>query len=105
MKHHCSIHAVHSFVALVRYVFTIQGVTVFLSNRLCQDPIENFFGQQRQGGTANDNPNVSDFLKNTQALRVINETCATVRGNCRGSKEIGKDLTDAPLPKRKCKHK
>ena len=41
---------VNSSVELVEYIFTIPGVTVFLSNRICQDPIENFFGQQRQRG-------------------------------------------------------
>lgn len=70
---------------LVDYLFTIPGVTVFLSNRICQDPLENFFGQQRQRGRVNENPNVSEFIKNTQALRVVNTDCATVRGNCRGA--------------------
>ena len=37
-------NAVHSFVKLVEFVFTIPGVTVFLSNRVCQDPLGNFFG-------------------------------------------------------------
>ena len=98
--------AVHSFVELVRYVFTIPGVTVFLSNCLCQDPLENFFGQQRQRGRASDNPNTEEFLKATQALRVINNTCSMVRGNCRGTTSSSKkrhliSLEDqsTPLPK------
>ncbi len=66
-------------------VFGIPGVSVLLSNRLCQDPLEKFFGQQRQRGRTHDNPNVAEFIKNTQALRVINTTCGGVRGNCRGS--------------------
>ena len=52
----------------------IPGISVFLSNRLCQDQLEIF-------------PNVTEFLKNTQALRVINNT-ANVRGNRRGSMSI-----------------
>ena len=28
---------------LVEYVFTIPSVTAFLSKRVCQDPLENFF--------------------------------------------------------------
>ena len=39
-----------SFVDLVEFIFTIPGVTVLLSNRIFQDPLENFFGQQRQRG-------------------------------------------------------
>lgn len=77
---------VKSFVELVKYAFTIPEVTIFYSNKLCQDCLENFFGQQRQRGGTHENPNASQFLKNTQALRVINSTCSTIRGNCRGSK-------------------
>ena len=41
---------VRSFVELVQYLFSLNDVTVFLSNRLCHDPLEKFFGQQRQRG-------------------------------------------------------
>ena len=63
-----------SFVALVKYVFTISDMKSFLSQRICQDPLENFFGRQRQRGGVHDNPNVKEFTENTQALRVINTT-------------------------------
>ena len=49
-----------------------------------QDPLENFFSQQRQRGRANENSTMTEFLKNTQALRVVNSTCSAVHGNCRG---------------------
>ncbi len=95
--------AVLSFVDLIEFIFTIPGVTVFLSNRICQDPLENFFGQQRQRGRVNENPNVPEFIKNTQALRVVNTTCSTVRGNCRGAqKRKGPiEVENTPLGKRK----
>lgn len=92
---------------LLDYIFTaIPGVTVFLSNRLCQDPLENFFGRQRQRGRVNENPNVAEFAKNTQALRIVNSTCATVRGNCRGATENTDylEVDNTPLNKRKRKH-
>ena len=85
----------NSFVEIVRYLFTIPGVELFYSNRLCQDSLENFFGQQRQRGRTHENPNADQFVKNSQALRVINSTCATIRGNYRGG-EVD--------PKRKNKH-
>ncbi|KAL5503454.1 hypothetical protein EMCRGX_G010408 [Ephydatia muelleri] len=92
---------VMSFVELVQYAFTIPGVSVFLSNRVCQDPLENFFGQQRQRGRAHENPSVSEFIRNTQALRVISTTCNTIRGNCRGGATISEELINAnPLAKR-----
>ena len=100
-------HAVKSFVALVRYLFTMPGVKVFLSERLSQDPLEKNFGCQRQRGRANENPCVRDFCHNTQALRVINSFCLdAVKGNCRGKKSQPVDLSkeNMPLPKRPRPH-
>jgi len=76
---------VRSFIELVKAVFTIPRVKVFYSNKLCQDDVENFFGQQHQRGHSHENSNASQFIKNTQALRVINSTCRTIRGNCRAA--------------------
>ena len=46
----------------------------------------------------NENPNVQEFCKNTQALRVINCSClGPVKGNCRGSNK--KEMTAADLEK------
>lgn len=76
-----------SFVEMTEFIFNkIPGASVFLSNRICQDPLKKFFGQQRQRGRASYNPNVSEFLKNTQALRVIDGVCREVQGNCREAK-------------------
>ena len=80
-------YTVHSFISLIRYIFTIPGVKVFLSSKICQDPVEKFFGCQRQRGGTHDNPTVAEFCQNTQALRVISSVCrASVRGNCRGNR-------------------
>lgn len=54
-----------SFVELVRFLFTMEDVTSFLSQRICQDALERFFGCQRQRGAVHDNPNVQEFVKNT----------------------------------------
>lgn len=93
--------SVMSFVELVQYLFTIPGVTVFLGNRVCQDHLENFFGQQRQRERANGNPSSSEFIRNTQALCIVSNTCGTIRGNCRGGVTIDSDWVESgPLPKR-----
>ena len=92
-----------SFVELVRYLFTVPGVKSLLSQRICQDPLEKFFGCQRQRGGTHDNPNAGEFVQNTQALRVINSFCKDpARGNCRGGMKRGLDLEqeNRPLPKR-----
>ena len=71
---------------------------MFLSERLCQDPLERFFRCQRQRGATHENPTVHDFYKNTQALHVINSFCiGSVKGNCRGQQD-GHDLEDENIP-------
>lgn len=84
--------------------FTIPGVTAFLSEKLCQDPLEKFFGCQYQRGGVNDNPTVHQFCWNTQASRVVNSVCRDVSGNCRGLKRlkpIDWKKENTPLPKRR----
>ena len=99
----------HSFVDLVRYLFSVPGVKSFLSERISQDPLEKFFGTQRQRGRVHENPSVSDFIQNTQALRVANVFARdTVKGNCRGSNKrkrthLLEDTDEQPIPKRKRK--
>ena len=98
-----------SFVEFVKYLFSLPEVKAnklaFLSNHLCQDPLENFFGCQRQMGGTNDNPTVQEYYQNTESLCVINSFCrGSVRGNCRctsTSMETTVSESDiAPLPKR-----
>lgn len=102
-------YIVKSFIELVRFLFQLPDVKAFLSVKLCQDPLEKFFGQQRQRGRAAENPSARDFIKNTQALRMINGVCRNVKGNCRGSNSEDATPLDVsmfePLPKRQKKHK
>ena len=97
----------NSFVELVRYLFKVPGVKIFFSRTLCQDPLENFFGCQRQRGGTHDNPTVKEFQQNTQALRVVNSFCRpVVKGNCRGNmtmKEIDKENINSTLPRKSTK--
>ena len=55
-----------SFIGLVKYIFSLPEVTgnkmAFLSQNLCQDPLENFFGCQRQRRGTNAHPDVSEFF-------------------------------------------
>lgn len=104
---HISFYTVHSFVDFVKYVFSVPGVKddkiALLSRNLCQDPLENFFGCQRQRGATNENPNAAEFKSNTEALRVMDSFCrGPVRGNCRSNKRQLLSCTDIePLPKRR----
>ena len=99
---------VKSFVGLVRYLYSLPEVKdkklAFLSQNLCQDPLENFFGCQRQKRGTSDNPNVAEFMENTQTLRVVNSFCrGTVKGNCRGNQSAEKEnmqASNTPIPRR-----
>ena len=67
----CIFFIVNSLLEMVPAFFAIPGIKVFLTERLCQDPLEKFFGCQRQRGGTHDNPTVHEFCSNTRALRVI----------------------------------
>ena len=91
-----------SFTDMIPYLFKLEGVECFLSEKLSQDPLEKFFGCQQQTGRVNENPTASEFIKNTQSLRVIDSIYVadiTGRGNCRGSKRKAHDLESANLDK------
>ena len=95
---------VMSFIDLVKYLFTYPNIRYFLSEKICQDPLEKFFGCQRQRGRVNENPTVFYFIKNTQALRVCGNLAQEVKGNCRGTKSLKRalDIEDlAPIAKRR----
>ncbi len=49
--------------------FKSRGSKCVLSEHLCQDPLEKFFGCHRQRGGTHDDPNAHEFYRNTQALR------------------------------------
>ena len=96
------VFTVKSFVEIVKFIFKIPGVKFFLSERISQDPLENFFGCQRQRARTAENPNAFQFCKNSQAIRVINSVCGNVpKGNCRGRAQSIDIQDDKPLSKRR----
>ena len=100
--------AANAFIELVEYLFKIPGVKTFLSERVSQDPLEKYFGRQRQRGGVNENPTIAEVIKNAQALRVINSIDVdTGAGNTRGTNRkrlhVGKENSE-PLLKRRYKH-
>lgn len=93
-------YIIFSFLELIQALFKIPGVTYFLTEKLSQDPIEKFFGCQRQMGKTNDNPKVHEFMSNTQSLRVIDSiNVHHITGNCRGNKRKHYDLESVDLHK------
>ena len=91
----------NSFIDLVKYVFTVPGVSVFFSRKICQDPLVKFFGCQRQISTTHDNINVKEFQQNIQTLRLVNCSRKLVKSNCRGNEDLNSsNLSNSPFPKR-----
>ena len=92
---------------MVKYLFSHSGVSSFLSlsERIQQNPIDKYFGRQRQRGRTNENSTVIQFLKNEQALRAFNsiDLDVTLGCNTRGSNKrtIADGEEHTPLPKRK----
>ncbi len=88
-------------------MFSDPGIKYFLSERIQQDPIEKYFGRQRQRGRVNENPTVAEYMKNEQALRVISSIkLNTTKGNTRGTNENHIKVTPndyKPLCKRRKK--
>ena len=76
---------VMSFVEFIDYIFKeIPGVKVFFSKKLCQDPLESFFGHQRMRGGYSCNPSVQTFLHGTVSLRLQGSVgLQPVRGTCK----------------------
>lgn len=77
-------YTVLSFVAMVCYLFILPGIKVFLSERLCQNPLETFFGFQRQRGGVSKN----QMLKNSETIPrpwkwwTLQHKMLSVHGNC-----------------------
>ncbi len=47
-----------------RYLLSKHKDLYLLSERFCQDPLENYFGKQRQCGGHNENPTVKQCIDN-----------------------------------------
>ena len=91
---------------MTRYLLS-QGQDLFiLSERVSQDPLENYFGQQRARGGRNEHPTMQQCIHNAAALRVQkSQALDPVRGNCSRKRHLYDDeppkIDNTPLPKRK----
>ena len=91
-----------AFVEMAEFLLQ-KGVKFLLSERFCQDPVEEIFGQQLSKEGRNDNPTVKQFCDSTVSLRV-QKTAALhpLRGNCSKRQADKTILVDnTPLKKRK----
>ena len=107
----CCIFIVHSFVEVSKFLLSSNKDDLFLlSERFSQDPLENYFVQQRARGGRSDNPTIQRSLHNASALRIQKSMALDpVRGNCRRKRQLFQDKdqetivaeASKPLPKRR----
>ena len=83
------------------YKFLLQqGIPYILSERFCQDDLENYFGKQQAIGRRSDNPTVHYFIytdntvKNQFLIRPIG-------ANVQGPAEKFNEICNEPFPKRR----
>jgi len=94
----------HSVIEATKFLLQ-EGMEYVLTERFCQDPIEEYFGSQRKIGRRNDNPDIRMFGYNDNTIR-IQRSVSCQSGNTRGRKDKSKawvNVTNDPLPKRKKK--
>ncbi len=84
-------NAVRSFCEITRYLLSIDEgrVPYLLSEHFTQDPIENYFGQQRSRGGRCQNPTVQACISSAQSLRVQGSLAMMpLRGNSRRKRRL-----------------
>lgn len=93
---------VYSVIEATKFLLQ-EGMEFVLTERFCQDPVEEYFGNQRKLGRRNDNPDIRTFGYNCNTIR-IQRTVSCQSGNTRGRKDKCRawdQITDAKLPCRK----
>ena len=91
-----------SLIECVQFLLK-EGMEFVLTERFCQDPVEEYFGAQRKLGRRSENPDFSQTLYNDNTLRIQREVSSS-SGNTRGrynKKRSWEYVTDDPVNKRK----
>ena len=70
-----------------------------LTERFCQDPLENYFGRQRSLGARKDNPTLRDVGYNDNSIRNQKVFRPIASGNCIDQASV--EISDESVPCRK----
>ena len=92
----------YSVVEATKFLLN-EGMEYVLTERFCQDPLEEYFGNQRKLGRRNDNPDMKTFGYNNNTIRV-QRAISCQSGNTRGRKDRDRswvNVSNDPVPKRK----
>ncbi|KAL9977517.1 hypothetical protein ACROYT_G014926 [Oculina patagonica] len=93
---------VHSAIEATKFLLH-EGTEFVLTERFRQDPLEEYFGNQRKLGRRSDNPDIRSFGYNANTIR-IQRTVSCQSGNTIGRKDKRRSweqITDSKLPCRK----
>lgn len=98
----CLVSTVLSFVELAKEMLEMPRVKFILSDKLNQNPIEEFFAKQRDTGGSHDNPSLEQFghamMRNIVAG---SSAAASSKANVTLRETIPDSVSGEPLPKRK----
>ena len=75
------------------------GAKYVLTERFCQDPLENYFGRQRSLSACKDNPNLKDFGFNDNTIRNQKIFRPIADSNCQS--DVLFSISNEPMPVRK----
>ena len=94
----------NSIVEVIKFLLA-EGMSYVLTNRFCQDPINEHFSAQRKIGCHLDNPDAKQFGYNANAICIQRSVSLNI-GNTRGSyvkKKSWINVYEDLIPKRKRK--
>ena len=98
----------HSAVALTRFLLN-EGFEFVLTERFCQDDVEEYFGYQRAQGRRSDNPTAAEFGYNDLKIATLRDVApqsvegGNVSGRHSGERRKWSVVSEEPLPKKKSK--
>ena len=90
---------VHSFKEVCKFLLQ-NGIPYILSERFCQDDLENYFGRQRAIGRRRDNPSVRDVGYNDNTIK-SQYSVHPIAGNVQGRAGKWNDISNEPITKKK----
>ena len=97
---------VHSLIEVTKFLLS-EGMEYVLSERFCQDLLEEYFGHQRAKGGYGDNLTVQRFGYNDLTIATQRSIAPVVRGNVAGRHQGESSkwfvVSEEPLSKRKRK--
>ena len=96
--------SIYSPIGVTKFLLA-NGAEYVLTDMLCQDPVEEYFGRQRAIGRRFDNPSMREFGCNDNKLR-IQRSILSLQGNTKGRKKDHNEtrwyeVDNKSLPRRK----